>query len=425
MLDAPQCVLSNPLLCYPCSVNYLQTLDYLYSQLPMFHRVGPAAYKPGLDNTWALLDLVGNPHEGLKTVHVAGTNGKGSTSHMIASALQVAGYKTGLYTSPHLKDFRERIRINGIMIPEEEVVTFVSEYHEAWQSIQPSFFEITVAMCFWYFKRAGIDIAVIETGLGGRLDSTNVIVPEVAVITNIGFDHMNLLGDTIEKIAGEKAGIIKAGRPVVLGAMREEAKKVMLHAAIHCKSAVIDSTSVSARHIPESELKGLYQQENRATAFMALRTLAAMGWQLTEEHITEGFDQVVELTGLLGRWQKLNDKPLAIADVAHNEDGIRVVLEQLQQTPHNKLHFVLGLVGDKDVTRVLQLLPSSAVYYFCKADIPRGLETGLLKVQAAEFGLNGESYLSVKSAYDAAIVAASNSDLVFVGGSVFTVAEIL
>jgi dihydrofolate synthase/folylpolyglutamate synthase len=391
----------------------------------MFHRVGPAAYKPGLDNTWALLDLVGNPHEGLKTVHVAGTNGKGSTSHMIASALQVAGYKTGLYTSPHLKDFRERIRINGIMIPEEEVVTFVSEYHEAWQSIQPSFFEITVAMCFWYFKRAGIDIAVIETGLGGRLDSTNVIVPEVAVITNIGFDHMNLLGDTIEKIAGEKAGIIKAGRPVVLGAMREEAKKVMLHAAIHCKSAVIDSTSVSARHIPESELKGLYQQENRATAFMALRTLAAMGWQLTEEHITEGFDQVVELTGLLGRWQKLNDKPLAIADVAHNEDGIRVVLEQLQQTPHNKLHFVLGLVGDKDVTRVLQLLPSSAVYYFCKADIPRGLETGLLKVQAAEFGLNGESYLSVKSAYDAAIVAASNSDLVFVGGSVFTVAEIL
>jgi len=425
MLDAPQCVLTNPLLCYPCSVNYSQTLEYLYSQLPMFHRVGPAAYKPGLDNTWALLELVGNPHEGLKTVHVAGTNGKGSTSHMIASALQVAGYRTGLYTSPHLKDFRERIRINGIMIPEEEVVTFVSEYHQAWQSIQPSFFEITVAMCFWYFKRAGIDIAVIETGLGGRLDSTNVIVPEVSVITNIGYDHMNLLGDTIEKIAGEKAGIIKAGRPVVLGAMRDEAREVMLRKASEMQSPIIESSVIAPKHIPESELKGLYQQENRATAFMALRTLAAMGWQLAEEHITQGFDQVVALTGLLGRWQKLNDKPLAIADVAHNEDGIRIVLEQIRQTPHNKLHFVLGLVSDKDVTRVLQLLPWSAVYYFCKADIPRGLEAGLLKVQAAEFGLNGESYLSVKSAYDAAIVAASGSDLVFVGGSVFTVAEIL
>jgi len=425
MLDAPQCVLTNPLLCYPCSVNYSQTLDYLYSQLPMFHRVGPAAYKPGLDNTWALLELVGNPHEGLKTVHVAGTNGKGSTSHMIAAALQKAGYKTGLYTSPHLKDFRERIRINGIMIPEEEVVTFVNEYHEAWQAIQPSFFEITVAMCFWYFKRAGIDIAVIETGLGGRLDSTNVIVPEVSVITNIGYDHMNLLGDTIEKIAGEKAGIIKAGRPVVLGAMRDEAKKVMLHAASHCKSAVIDSTSVSARHIPESALKGLYQHENRATAFMALRTLAAMGWQLAEEHITQGFEQVVELTGLLGRWQKLNDKPLAIADVAHNEDGIRVVLEQLQQTPHNKLHFVLGLVGDKDVSRVIKLLPTNAIYYFCKADIPRGLDVEMLHEQAGGFGLKGETYTSVINAFEAAKAQCGSDDLVFVGGSVFTVAEVL
>jgi dihydrofolate synthase/folylpolyglutamate synthase len=266
---------------------------------------------------------------------------------------------------------------------------------------------------------------VIETGLGGRLDSTNVIVPEVSVITNIGYDHMNLLGDTIEKIAGEKAGIIKAGRPVVLGAMRDEAREVMLRKASEMQSPIIESSVIAPKHIPESELKGLYQQENRATAFMALRTLAAMGWQLAEEHITQGFDQVVALTGLLGRWQKLNDKPLAIADVAHNEDGIRIVLEQIRQTPHNKLHFVLGLVSDKDVTRVLQLLPWSAVYYFCKADIPRGLEAGLLKVQAAEFGLNGESYLSVKSAYDAAIVAASGSDLVFVGGSVFTVAEIL
>jgi dihydrofolate synthase/folylpolyglutamate synthase len=391
----------------------------------MFHRVGPAAYKPGLDNTWALLELVGNPQIGLKTVHIAGTNGKGSTSHMIAAALQLVGYKTGLYTSPHLKDFRERIRINGVMIPEEEVVAFVNEYHEAWQSIQPSFFEITVAMCFWYFKRAGIDIAVIETGLGGRLDSTNVIVPEVSVITNIGYDHMNLLGDTIEKIASEKAGIIKSKTPVVIGAMRPEAREVMIQTAFQQHAPMIDAALISSTLIPSGELQGHYQIENRATAFMALRTLAALGWRVNEEHIAQGFQQVVELTGLLGRWQKLHDSPLTIADVAHNEDGIRTVLEQLQRTPHKQLHFVLGLVGDKDVTRVLKLLPQSATYYFCKADIPRGLDAEMLKEQASEFQLRGESYSSVKQAYETACGAANDDDLVFVGGSVFTVAEVL
>ena len=391
----------------------------------MFHRVGPAAYKPGLDNTWALLKLVGNPHEGLKTVHIAGTNGKGSTSHMIAAALQVAGYKTGLYTSPHLKDFRERIRINGAMIPEDAVAEFVNQYHEAWQSIQPSFFEITVAMCFWYFKRAGIDIAVIETGLGGRLDSTNVIVPEVSVITNIGYDHMNLLGDTIEKIAAEKAGIIKSQRPVVLGAMREEARLVMVETANRMQAPIVNTTTVSASIIPDGALKGWYQQENRATAFMTLRTLAALSWEVSEEHIAQGFQQVVELTGLLGRWQKLNERPLAIADVAHNEDGISIVLRQISETPHKRLHFVLGLVGDKDVSRVLKLLPQLATYYFCKADIPRGLDAELLKQQASEFQLMGESYSSVKQAYESASTAANDEDLVFVGGSVFTVAEVL
>jgi len=424
-MDATQCVLTNPLLCYSCAVNYPQTLDYLYSQLPMFHRVGPAAYKPGLDNTWALLELVGNPHVGLKTVHIAGTNGKGSTSHMMAAALQVAGYKTGLYTSPHLKDFRERIRIDGIMIPEEEVVTFVNEYHAAWQPIQPSFFEITVAMCFWYFKREGVEIAVIETGLGGRLDSTNVIVPEVAVITNIGFDHMNLLGDTIEKIAGEKAGIIKPGRPVVLGAMRDEAHEVMRETAARMRSPIIDSTWVSRKQIPECELKGLYQDENRATAFMALRTLAALGWRVREDQIAGAFQRVVELTGLLGRWQKLNDKPLAIADVAHNEDGIRMVLEQIHQTPHRRLHFVLGLVGDKDVSLILKLLPTNAIYYFCKANIPRGLNASTLAIEASEYDLQGQSYTSVLEAYKVALTAADDDDLVFVVGSVFTVAEVL
>jgi dihydrofolate synthase/folylpolyglutamate synthase len=344
---------------------------------------------------------------------------------MIAAALQLVGYKTGLYTSPHLKDFRERIRINGVMIPEEEVVAFVNEYHEAWQSIQPSFFEITVAMCFWYFKRAGIDIAVIETGLGGRLDSTNVIVPEVSVITNIGYDHMNLLGDTIEKIASEKAGIIKSKTPVVIGAMRPEAREVMIQTAFQQHAPMIDAALISSTLIPSGELQGHYQIENRATAFMALRTLAALGWRVNEEHIAQGFQQVVELTGLLGRWQKLHDSPLTIADVAHNEDGIRTVLEQLQRTPHKQLHFVLGLVGDKDVTRVLKLLPQSATYYFCKADIPRGLDAEMLKEQASEFQLRGESYSSVKQAYETACGAANDDDLVFVGGSVFTVAEVL
>ncbi len=391
----------------------------------MFHRVGPAAYKPGLDNTWALLELVGNPHVGLKTVHIAGTNGKGSTSHMIAAALQLAGYKTGLYTSPHFKDFRERIRIDGVIMPEEEVVAFVEEFHSKWESIQPSFFEITVAMCFWYFKRAGIDIAVIETGLGGRLDSTNVIVPEVSVITNIGYDHMNLLGDTIEKIAGEKAGIIKSKKPVVIGAMRQEAREVMIQTALQQHAPMIDAALISSTLIPSGELQGHYQIENRATAFMALRTLAALGWRLSNEHIAQGFQQVVELTGLLGRWQKLHDSPLTIADVAHNEDGIRTVLEQLQRTPHKQLHFVLGLVGDKDVTRVLKLLPQNATYYFCKADIPRGLDAEMLKEQAAEFQLRGQSYSSVKQAYESASTAANDDDLVFVGGSVFTVAEVL
>ncbi|MFN5621673.1 MAG: bifunctional folylpolyglutamate synthase/dihydrofolate synthase [Flavobacteriales bacterium] len=406
-------------------MTYSQTLDYLYSQLPMFHRVGPAAYKPGLDNTWALLELVGNPHEELKTVHIAGTNGKGSTSHMIASALQLAGYKTGLYTSPHLKDFRERIRINGVMIPEGEVVTFVERYHEAWQVIQPSFFEITVALCFWYFKREGVDIAVIETGLGGRLDSTNVIVPEVSVITNIGYDHMNLLGDTIEKIAAEKAGIIKNGTPVVLGAMREEARLVMEETAKRMNAPLLDSSLLSHRAIPISALKGLYQNENRATAFLALKTLNVLGWRLTENHIAEGFERVVELTGLLGRWQQLKEHPLVIADVAHNEDGIHAVLEQIKQTPHQHLHFVLGLVGDKDVTRVLKMLPQYATYYFCKADIPRGLDAQLLQDQAMNFQLTGSAYLSVRQAYEAACGAAVEDDLVFIGGSVFTVAEVL
>lgn len=391
----------------------------------MFHRIGPAAYKPGLENTIALLQLVGNPHLEIKTIHVAGTNGKGSTSHMIASALQEAGFKTGLYTSPHLKDFRERIRINGSMIPQDEVITFVENYKDQWQEIQPSFFEITVALCFWYFKKMNLDIAVIETGLGGRLDSTNVITPEVSVITNIGFDHMNLLGDTIEKIAGEKAGIIKNNIPVVLGPMRSAAHDIMLRVAAKNNSTVIDASLLRLDETPSSSLQGKYQDENRRTAYATLKSLQEKFPQILEEHIISGFMKVTENTGLLGRWQKLGDNPLIIADVGHNEDGMRMILDQVAQTPHSMIHFVIGMVNDKDIVKILSMLPTQAKYYFCKADIPRGLDATLLKKEAENFQLIGDVYPSVKDAFSVAKQKANKSDLILIAGSVFTVAEVI
>jgi dihydrofolate synthase / folylpolyglutamate synthase len=406
-------------------MNYHEALEYMYAQLPMFHRVGPAAYKPGLDNTYTLLEIVGNPHLGLKTVHIAGTNGKGSTSHLIASVLQEAGYKTGLCTSPHLKDFRERIKINGAMIPKEDVAAFVNEYKSAWDAIQPSFFEMTIALCFWYFKKEKTDIAVIETGLGGRLDSTNVIVPEVAVITNIGMDHMNLLGDTIELIAAEKAGIIKQNTPVVIGPMREEAKNVMISFAQKNNATLIDAGLITPEQTPETSLQGLYQNENKRTAFSALKELQHRYPIITDDHIKHGFWNVVSNTSLLGRWQTLGQSPLMIADVAHNKDGIEFVTQQLQQIKYNKLHFVLGMVSDKDISAVLELLPKEALYYFCKANIPRGMDASLLARLASEFGLLGEVHASVNAAFTHAQKNASPDDLIFVGGSVFTVAEVL
>lgn len=406
-------------------MDYPQTLEYLYSHLPMFHRIGPAAYKPGLDNTLRLLEAVGNPHLGLKTVHVAGTNGKGSTSHMIASTLQEAGYKTGLYTSPHLKDFRERIRINGVMIPQHDVVEFVKGYREKWVSISPSFFEICVAMCFWYFQKEKTDIAVIETGLGGRLDSTNVIQPELAVITNIGLDHMNLLGDSIEKIAAEKAGIIKTGIPVVIGPMRPNARQVICAQAQSHHSSIIDASSLSTDEVPSCELMGIYQEENRKTACMSIKKLQELGWNISDENMAQGFMHVTRNTGLLGRWQVLGQKPTIIADVAHNEDGIIQVVKQLKTLSYNHLHFVLGMVNDKDISKVLSLLPKNATYYFCKANIPRGLDAALLRDQAMMQDLHGEAYGSVADAFSAAQKHAAPDDLVFAGGSVFTVAEVL
>lgn len=390
----------------------------------MFHRIGAAAYKPSLDNTLALLEAVNNPHHNLPCVHVAGTNGKGSTSHLIASALQEAGYKTGLYTSPHLIDFRERIRINGQKISEEDVVAFVESNKSTWATIQPSFFEMTVALAFWFFKKEKVDVAVIEVGLGGRLDSTNVIEPELSVITNIGLDHMHLLGDSIEKIAAEKAGIIKKNIPVVIGSMRPEAKEVMEQTAQTVGAAVTYTSSEIP--IPPCPLNGLYQQENIRTALTSLRVLSKTTRPLlTEEAIAKGFEKVIENTGLMGRWQFLQQSPMVIADVGHNEDGIRYILRQLKQPVYDHLHFVIGMVNDKDIEKILELLPKEATYYFCKANIPRGLDAALLKEKALSIGLDGACYASVEEAFLTAKQQAKKTDLVFIGGSFFTVAEVL
>ena len=404
-------------------MDYQETLAYLYSQLPMFHRIGPAAYKPSLKNTIDLCELLGNPERSFRSVHIAGTNGKGSTSHLIASALQEAGYKTGLYTSPHLKDFRERIKVNGQMIPQEDVVSFVSKYHEHWKTIQPSFFEMTVALCFWYFRECLVDIAVIETGLGGLLDSTNVITPEISVITNIGLDHTNLLGNTIEEIAIQKAGIIKEHVPVVLGEMRPEAAQVMLKYIEKNQCTLIDS--VHEINIPPCPLQGNYQIENAKTATAALRALRSKNWMVREEDIAVGFLHVIENTGLMGRWQQIGSNPTIIADVAHNADGVKQVVQQAAKISFDQLHIVLGMVSDKDLDGVLSLFPERAFYYFCKADIPRGFNAEALKEKAGLFHLKGESYASVRMALDAAKNNASARDLILITGSFFTVAEII
>lgn len=404
-------------------MNYAQTLDYLFSQLPMFHRIGAAAYKPGLDNIYALCAAIGNPQQQLKYVHIAGTNGKGSTSHLIASVLQEAGYKTGLYTSPHLIDFRERIKVNGAMIPEKDVVEFVEQHKAHIAHLQPSFFEWTMMLAFDHFEKTNCDIVVLETGLGGRLDSTNIITPEVSVITNIGLDHMHLLGDSIASIAREKAGIIKQEIPVVIGHMLPEAAHIMRSTAQSQHATIFLADDVEA--VPATPLLGDYQKENTRTAFSALRVLQQRGWNIAPTHIQKGFADVVKNTDIMGRWQMLQEVPLVIADVAHNEDGIRAVVKQLSETPHDALHFVLGMVNDKDIAKVLALLPKHATYYFCKANIPRGLEANVLKQQATECGLKGEVYTSVASAFSAAKQAATTSDVVFIGGSFFTVAEVL
>ena len=434
------------------AVTYQETLDYMYAQLPMFQRIGSAAYKADLNNTIALCERLGNPERKFKSIHVAGTNGKGSTSHMLASILQAAGLKVGLYTSPHLKDFRERIKINGAFISQQFIIDFVSKHKAYFAELQPSFFEMTVGMAFDYFAAQQVDIAVIEVGLGGRLDSTNVITPEISVITNISFDHTALLGNTLEKIAGEKAGIIKPGVPVIIGETQAESSNVFLEKAKqeqaaslvfadqHYKAVYTQSKTVGDKHYLymdierkgemcykelRSELLGLYQLKNIPTVLAVVEELNKKGYVLTETLIRKGIETVVTATGLLGRWQVLSQQPLVIADTGHNEAGIQEVLTQLRATPYKHLHMVIGMVNDKDISTVLGMLPKDATYYFSRANIPRALPTNELQAAAGLQGLTGNTYETVAEALQAAKNKAAQGDLILVGGSTFTVAEVV
>ena len=428
-------------------MTYQQTLDYLFAKLPMYQRVGAAAYKADLNNTIAICKALGNPEKKLKCVHVAGTNGKGSSSHMLAGILQQAGYKTGLYTSPHLVDFRERIKINGKMIPKTEVVKFVEDYKDAFEKIEPSFFEWTVGLAFHYFAQQEVDIAIIEVGLGGRLDSTNVINPEVCLITNISLDHMNLLGNTLPAIAAEKAGIIKSRVPVVISQTQLEVISIFNNRAKELKAPiefadknykVISNSYVNqflsiellhkktnTKHTYSLDLKGSYQIKNVMGVLNTIEILKQKGFNIEEEDILTALKQVQKITGLHGRWQTLQEKPLVIADTGHNEDGIKEVLENLKRYTYKTLHFVLGVVNDKDISKILKLLPKDAVYYFCKATIPRALDVNELSMQAKKAGLIGKIFKTVPDALASAKKQAKTTDLIFVGGSTFTVADIL
>jgi dihydrofolate synthase/folylpolyglutamate synthase len=429
-------------------MNYQETLDFLFSQLPMYQRQGASAYKADLSTTLKLDDHFRYPHRHYKTIHVAGTNGKGSVSHMLASVLQEAGYKVGLYTSPHLKDFRERIRINGQVVSEDFVVQFVNFNQDIIKRLQPSFFEITAAMAFEYFARERVDVAVIETGMGGRLDSTNIISPILSIITNIGLDHTKFLGDTINKIAVEKAGIIKAETPVVIGQNQPETSLVYaqksqeLAAAVHNAEDKFEIIKIDTKAPYKSQfitlfdrlikknitweldLTGKYQAKNLSTVLTSLEIISGE-FQHKMEHKINGLKKVRINTGFSGRWEILNNNPLTIADTAHNVDGLKEVMSQIKTLEYNKVHIVLGVVDDKSLETILPLFPKNATYYFCKANIPRALDQKELKEIASTYNLSGESYISVKEAYNQAQFKAKNEDLIFVGGSTFTVAEVV
>jgi len=432
-------------------MTYKETLEYLYHQLPMFHRIGPAAYKANLDNSIAISNYLGNPEKYIRAIHIAGTNGKGSVSNILASILQQHGLKTGLATSPHLRDFRERIRINGEMIPRKEIQQFVKQHKEFFDSIKPSFFEISIGLTFDYFKKQGVDVAVIETGLGGRLDSTNIITPILSIITNIGMDHMNLLGDTLEKIAGEKAGIIKSGVPVVIGrnqpgishvfsAKADDLKADLYEAWEMYQPLKVSLAEVSGRKLQElsyqkpcgkeisvlTDLMGFYQLENMSAVLTAIQVLKDRNLMpISHAAVQEGLAHVRRNTGFMGRWQQLAKRPLIYCDTAHNADGILEVVRQIESQHYNTLRIVFGMVDDKDSNAILQLMPYRAVYYFCKPDIPRGLDPNLLAEKAGNFGLKGKVFDSVQAAFKQAKLDALRSDLIFVGGSTFVVAEVV
>jgi dihydrofolate synthase / folylpolyglutamate synthase len=429
-------------------MTYEETLELLFTRLPAYHRIGKAAYKGNLDITNALDTYFGNPHKKYRTVHVAGTNGKGSVAHMTASILQQAGLRTGLYTSPHLRDFRERIRVNGKVIPERSVIEFADKHRDIIDKLNPSFFEMTVAMAFNYFAEEAVDAAVIEVGLGGRLDSTNIITPVLSLITNIGHDHMDLLGDTPEKIAYEKAGIIKDNVPVVISETQPLVKDVFLNKAVATGSVISfaderfscifeESQPWSSERIyrmtdmvTHSEYEGTsvlcgdYQSRNLQAVFGAFLILKPL-FGISESHITDGIRNVIRNTGFAGRWQILNHEPLTICDTGHNREGLKYVIDQVKRIPKSALHMILGFVNDKELADVLPLFPSEALYYFTKAAVPRAMNEEVLKEQAAGYGLTGQSFPDVRSAYEGAIEKAGKNDVIFVGGSTFVVAEIV
>ncbi len=431
-------------------MTYQETLQYLYEQLPMFQRVGAVAFKKDLGNIVQLCSALGNPHLKFRAVHIAGTNGKGSTAHLLSSVFQAAGFKTGLYTSPHYKDFRERIKINGQYIPQKKVIQFVAEHKSLLEEIRPSFFEITVALAFQYFAEQKVEIAIIETGLGGRLDSTNIIQPLLSIITNISFDHQQFLGDTLPKIAAEKAGIIKQNTPVLIGEYQEEVAEVFQAKAAKEKAPLsfardllqvsflnenldyshykIDSTKYYFHQI-QVNIHGTYQVKNIQTTLAALQLLQLnyriFGNKNIESFIIKGFQNLKKRTNYKGRWQIIAQNPTVLCDSAHNKGGLEIVLNAIQKLDFHQLHFVYGTVNDKDLTSVFPMFPKEATYYFAKANIPRGLDAKALKAKASKFALNGRAYSSVKNALRAAKRKASKNDLIFVGGSIFVVAEVI
>ena len=406
-------------------MTYTETLHWMFKQLPMYQRQGQTAFKKDLTNTIAFAKALGHPEQKFQSIHVGGTNGKGSVSHMLASVLQIAGYKVGLYTSPHLKDFRERIKINGECIPKQKVINFITKHSRFLEVENLSFFEMTVGMAFDYFASEEVDIAIIEVGMGGRLDSTNIITPVLSVITNIGFDHMAFLGNTLEKIAGEKAGIIKPNIPVIIGETGPETKPVFLLKAKE-NGAPIHFAETAETPLPDCDLKGSYQKFNLNTCLKALEVLnRSDDWEISEIAIEKGLAAVKTNTGLKGRWDILGEQPKIVADTAHNKECLTIVLEQLQKESYQDLHIVLGVVNDKDLDSILPLFPKAAKYYFAKPDVPRGKEATELYHKAKEFSLYGKAYTRVENAYEAAKREAKPTDLIYVGGSTFTVAEIL